>query len=236
MGRDKHEKRRRHSKRKFVQIWHEVIQSPAYQSLSVYAKAALIEICDRYNGTNNGRISFSVREIAERLHTGRHQAHRAMADLEEHGLAIRERLGWFSPDHGHATEWRITFQPTEKPATNEYRTWKPPEPKKQNPVAGAALLSRLSGDTSAPATMNYSHRSGDTRPEATGAAAGTHVDSSHTLSMLSKPHLVPAAGPPIDAPEAGRDGGPGMALAAMTQVGLPFATNMESRKRMRLAA
>src|SRR5215471_17929078 len=125
MGRDKHELRRRLSKRKFVQIWHEVIESPAYQSLSVYARAALVEICNRYNGGNNGKIAFSVREMAKRLRTGTKQARRATAEITERGLAIPERTGWFSPDHCHATEWRITFQATDKPATNEFRNWKP---------------------------------------------------------------------------------------------------------------
>jgi hypothetical protein len=176
MGRDRHEVRRRRSKRRFVQIWHEVIESPAYQSLSVYAKATLVELCNRYNGVNNGRIPLSQREIAQRLRTGQHQASDAFDDLVEHGLIAEERPGWFSPDHCHSSEWRITFQATDKPATNEFRNWKSgsdagaaslaqvrnESPKKQNADAGAASLRWRSGITSATAKMNDRCRSGIT--------------------------------------------------------------------------
>jgi hypothetical protein len=213
MGRDKHELRRRRSKRRFVQIWHEVIESPAYQSLSVHAKATLVELCNRYNGVNNGRIPLSQREIGQRLRTGQHQAFRAMKDLAGHGLAIPERAGWFSPNHCHSTEWRITFQATDKPATNEFRNWKPAsdagaaslaqvrdeEPKKQNADAGAASPRCRSGITSATAKMNDRCRSGITSEESTDAGAASHVHSSQGVH----PHTAAA-----DASSAAQDRAP----------------------------
>ncbi len=40
---------------KFIQLFRYLLDSPAYMSLSVWARAALIEVNRGYNGSNNGR-------------------------------------------------------------------------------------------------------------------------------------------------------------------------------------
>jgi len=126
MGGDPHGKKRRRSKRKFVQIFCDVIESPAYRSLSVYAVAALVQVCHRFNGANNGKISFSVREMAERLRTGPRQAGSAFKELSERGFLVATIKGWFSTKHRHATEWRLTFQHcNHQPPTKDYEKWQP---------------------------------------------------------------------------------------------------------------
>jgi hypothetical protein len=144
MGADKHQRRRQRSKKKFVQIWHEVIESPAYQSLSVCARAALIELCNRYNGRNNGKISFSVREMADRLNVGKNTANRALMELVQCCLADPVKPGWFSTKHRQATEWRITFQSTDRPPTNDHRSW---TPENSVCVPKTGTPGPLSGDT-----------------------------------------------------------------------------------------
>jgi hypothetical protein len=190
-GRDYHEQRRRRSKRKFVQIWHEVVQSPAFQSLSVYGVAALVYLCDRYNGVNNGRIPFSVGEMATRLRTGTKQARRALAEITDRGLALPARTGWFSPDHCHSTEWRITFQATNKPATNEFRNWAPTVvpgntvalTKKKFPVVSGETGSGPREHTSATAKMNDSGPREHTSDQATVVPATPHVHSSQIVDQ-----------------------------------------------------
>jgi hypothetical protein len=208
MGRDYHEKRRRRSKRKFVQIWHDVVASPAYHSLSVYARAALIEICDRYHGTNNGKVPFSVREMAKRLRTGPRQASRALMDLVDRGVIAPERTGWFSPNHCHATEWRITFQATDRPATNDYRNWNPEHPmnslQKQFPVSSGDAPGIPTGHTSGSAKMNDSIPTGHISGERAVSPQDTHIDSSQY------PISLRAALPADDC----------MAMAAMTELPL----------------
>ena len=48
----------------FIQLFHYVKRSGAYHSLSVYGRAFLTELIDRYNGSNNGSIRLGVREAA----------------------------------------------------------------------------------------------------------------------------------------------------------------------------
>jgi hypothetical protein len=186
MGADKHLRRKQRSKKKFVQIWHEVIESPAYQSLSVYARAALVELCNRYNGGNNGKISFSVREMAERLDIGKNTACRAMQDLVDRLLAIPTRPGWFSTKHRQATEWRITFQPYNgTPPTNEFRNWRrenvtQPPRKKSLCVPSRGTHGASRRDTTRTAQSPDGPSRSDTTNQLTVPPEGTHVHYSHT--------------------------------------------------------
>ena len=49
-------------KRQYIQLYRNVKRSQAYHSLTVYARALLIELIDRHNGCNNGMIGLGVRE------------------------------------------------------------------------------------------------------------------------------------------------------------------------------
>ena len=206
MGRDKHERRRHKSRRKFVQIWNEVIESPAYRSLSVAGAAALVQICNRYNGGNNGRISFSVREMAERLNVGKDRANRALTELVERRLLIPTRSGWFSNKHRQATEWRIPFQPTDQAPTNDHRNWKPGEI--QNTVPKRGTHGPEGRDTTRTAQRADGPQEWDTTDHATVPKRGTHVHCSHIPSDLKG---ASAAADSCDA-----------AMAAMTEINLPI--------------
>ncbi len=58
----------------FVRLDHYVLDSDAYLALSATARVALVEICRRYDGFNNGRIAVSAQHVAERL--GMSKGHR----------------------------------------------------------------------------------------------------------------------------------------------------------------
>ena len=47
------------------------LNSPAWSSLRVGPRALYLEMAKRYNGSNNGRISYSVREGAAALHVSK---------------------------------------------------------------------------------------------------------------------------------------------------------------------
>ena len=55
-------------------LYHWFLKGDAWRSLSPNARAIYVEIVERYNGTNNGRISFSIREGADLLHIGKNAA------------------------------------------------------------------------------------------------------------------------------------------------------------------
>lgn len=104
----------------FIALEHYMLASPAWQSLSLPARCALIEMLSIYNGRNNGSIGQSARMLAERLHIGRSTASRALNELTEKGFIEVVKASGFNMKSGpRATEWRLTMYPCH--VTNETR-------------------------------------------------------------------------------------------------------------------
>ncbi len=99
---------RRRGEARHVRLYHWMLASPAWQSLSPTARAAYIELKFLYNGVNNGRIGLSARRLGERIHVSKNTAARALQDLEERGFIERATPGAFHHKVRHATEWRLT--------------------------------------------------------------------------------------------------------------------------------
>jgi hypothetical protein len=59
--------RRRGKGPNYIQLFRYVLDCAAYVSLSAKARVALIEVTRGYNGSNNGAIVLSVRQLAERM-------------------------------------------------------------------------------------------------------------------------------------------------------------------------
>jgi len=117
-----------------VRIYHWMMDAEAWQSLTGNQRAVYIEMAARYNGRNNGRIPYSVREAAESLHIGKSTAARDLAVLQERGFIIPRKKGAFSLKVRHATEWRLTefsCDVTLALPTKEFMRW---SPKIQNTV------------------------------------------------------------------------------------------------------
>jgi hypothetical protein len=132
----KKEKASRH-----IRLQHWMLHSPAWRSLSTEARALYVQLAMRYIGTNNGRISYSVREGAEECRIGKSTAHRALNDLVDRGFMVATKHGAFSLKHKHASEWRLTefnCDVTLQAATKDFMKW---TPKIQNtvPVAGLSV-------------------------------------------------------------------------------------------------
>ena len=77
---------------------------PAYVSLSTKARAALIEVTRGYNGSNNGMIVLSVRQLAERMCCDLYTAALALRELVEKGFIEPRIKGAFSIKFKRATE------------------------------------------------------------------------------------------------------------------------------------
>ncbi len=91
----------------FIQLFHHVKRSDAFQSLSTYARCSLIELLDRYTGCNNGKIGLGVRELAKELNCSKDSASRALIELDDAGLVRPMKVGnWRGK---RATEWRLMF-------------------------------------------------------------------------------------------------------------------------------
>ena len=109
---------------RFIILPHWLLNSPAYQSLAPGPRAFLIEVWLRHNGQNNGEITYSVREAAERLRCGKDTAAKWFQELEEKRFLIARRRGSFTYKARHATEWEITAEPyRDNPASKNFMRW-----------------------------------------------------------------------------------------------------------------
>jgi DNA-binding transcriptional regulator YhcF (GntR family) len=84
----RHQRRHHSNGRPFIQLFRYMLDSPAYVSLSVWARVALVEITRGYNGSNNGKIVLSVRDLAKRMNCHRDTAARALQVLVDKSLSI----------------------------------------------------------------------------------------------------------------------------------------------------
>lgn len=112
---------KRRSKRRFIQLWSNVKRSVEYHSLSASARAALIELLDKYTGINNGLLPMGCRELADRLNCSKDTANCALRELDDSGLARPTRLGRWRKQQ--ATEWRLTFYRCDKTGELPISNW-----------------------------------------------------------------------------------------------------------------
>jgi hypothetical protein len=125
-----------------VRLYHWLLRSEAWQSLSANARALYIEMAARYNGSNNGRIPFSVRDAAKRVHIGKNAALAAFTALQQRGFIIVTKRSAFSVKTKSATEWRLTEFSSDTDhsfATKDFMRWSPdtvPVAGRTVPVAG----------------------------------------------------------------------------------------------------
>lgn len=126
-------KGRSKSVERYVCLRHWEIQSPAYRSLSVGARALLIELKALYNGFNNGTLFLSVREAAKRLGVGKTFAAKCFRELQDRGFIRVSKAGAFSlkmsSRRGDATAWALTEYPVGNEmgvGTKDFMRWAPP--------------------------------------------------------------------------------------------------------------
>lgn len=120
-----------------VRLYFHLLESPAWRSLDPVARALYVELSARYNGSNNGRIAYSVREAAEALQSSRATASRAFTKLADRGFIVACQLGAFRTKKRHATEWRLTehwCDLTMVAASKEFMRWTPNSLRKPVPL------------------------------------------------------------------------------------------------------
>ena len=96
----------------FVQIPKYMKESSGYKHLVLNCTGALtvyIELADRYNGINNGEISYSVREGKESLGLTPNTVGKYLRALEHCGFIITTQKGCFDLKKRHASTYEITM-------------------------------------------------------------------------------------------------------------------------------
>jgi len=112
-----------------VRLYYWMTDSPAWRDLNGLERAMYAEIAKHYDGSNNGKIWYSVRTAADEFHVGKMTASRAIQRLIDHGFLVQMQKGAFSLKRRHATEWRLTEFPcdiTHDIASKDFMRWKPP--------------------------------------------------------------------------------------------------------------
>ena len=136
-------------------IPHAVMDSLAYQQLSMDARSILFEIVRKFNGYNNGKIGIGYREFAARLNRkGFHFIAPAIGELIEHGLVdVTAAQSWVDK---RVREYRLTFITTAirghlGAASNEYLDWRisPSKPKRKSGRKSSFCAGSVETDTAA---------------------------------------------------------------------------------------
>jgi hypothetical protein len=116
-------KRKKFAGKRFLAVDHEVLDHPAFLSLSGRAKAAVLGMLRRFDGRNNGAIVFGVRDVMRWAKCSPRSALEIQAELEAARIALRTQRGKFTRgENRQATTWRLTFLAIgDTPATHDYR-------------------------------------------------------------------------------------------------------------------
>jgi len=119
-----------------VRLYHWILDTDAWKRIPVYAKVVYIGL-RRYNGSNNGRIAYSVRDAAHEAGIALMTAARAFRALEANGFVVTMKKGAFSRKVRHASEFRLTefaCNASLLGATKEFARLIEPEPAEGTPI------------------------------------------------------------------------------------------------------
>lgn len=113
---------------KFAKLPLTVIATPAWRALSLSAQALFPWLLMEFNGpkyNNNGKISLSVRQAAERMGVAKDTASKAFRDLQAKGfIVVKKGASLGVEGHGKCPEYEITFITTlHKEASKLYLKW-----------------------------------------------------------------------------------------------------------------
>lgn len=118
----------------FLPLPYSMVRSAAFRSLSGPALKVWIEVRARFNGANNGRLSLSWDEAAEKLGLSKTTVGRAFRELITKGFLRLRRAGhWYGR---RAAEYIATDVKYDgHPATRDWERWRPDADEKRNPVS-----------------------------------------------------------------------------------------------------
>jgi hypothetical protein len=111
-----------------VRLYHWIMRTDAWKSLSPLASAIYPEIASRYMGSNNGRIPYAVRDAVQRFRVGRTAAVNALDMLQERGFIVLVTDSNFTCKVRRAREWRLTefgCDVTNALASRDFTKWSP---------------------------------------------------------------------------------------------------------------
>ncbi len=108
---------------RFVRFFEFIERTDAWRDLSGLAAKAWLTIGLMHNGSNNGALAISSRELGQRIGVHHSAAARAILELQNAGFLECKKQSSFSQKRS-AAEYRLTHvrdDMTNEPATHSYR-------------------------------------------------------------------------------------------------------------------
>jgi hypothetical protein len=244
-------KRNKDKDSRHVRLYHWFLKSDAWRSLSPIERALYVEIVTRYNGSNNGRIGFGVRDAAKGLHISKAGAARAFAGLQVCGFIVATKRSAFNIKTKMATEWRLTEFCSDIDgafATKDFMKWVPPE--KQNTVplvrpsvplvrphgpSGETVVAQMSRNSLTRRTVKAKNPASQSHQEDTCSIPGDKPSNGSTPRRAVAVELAPA--PLLESPETEPIASvPVMALDAKPNGSKPHARSKTAEDQVRWRA
>ena len=130
------------SKERFVKLTYSLLGSEAWRWLRPISKAVYIELKQRYNGRNNGKIALSLSEAAHILKASKSSISTALKQLETHGFIKLIKKGYFTGRM--ASEFALTDEHLDGyPPTREWRQWRPTKVHRRRQIPAIGIETTL---------------------------------------------------------------------------------------------
>lgn len=138
MTRKHNSKGRSKGEGRYLRLTHFMMGTPAWRALSVYGRAAYVEVAAIYDGKNNGYLAMGVRRLQDAIGVSDKTATKALNELVAKGfIEIAEDSGFNRKDR-HSREFRLTDHPcdrTHQAPSKAFQHWRPEAPAAANDVA-----------------------------------------------------------------------------------------------------
>ena len=109
--------------KRFVAFDYPLLETAAFKYLNGGAFKLLALVKKRYNGLNNGHISFSVREGRDLLGCSVNTISRYFDELVDKGFLKVKEKGSFSYKKRHASTWIITSDEYNHQKSRDFKYW-----------------------------------------------------------------------------------------------------------------
>ncbi len=110
-----------------IRLYEFVMESPAYCSLDICARALYLHFLALYDGRNNGRIRFSRFQTGWASDVSEEDNAQAIFELEDRGFIVATQTGSNidAPTHWAITEFPIDYPVPEAEPRNTFLDWSP---------------------------------------------------------------------------------------------------------------
>ena len=109
--------------KRYVGFDYQLLETKAFKYLTGGAFKLLALVKKRYNGVNNGHISFSVREGRDLLGCSVNTISRYFDELVDKGFLKIKEKGSFNYKKRHASTWIITSYEYNNNTTRDFKHW-----------------------------------------------------------------------------------------------------------------